>query len=223
MSTATTSGRTITYPSSGNPTVSGWTNNDIKPYSAEGGDTYYYTSNSTSNDTRYNSLQACKDASHTEEECKRYFAGNYYNWSAAIASNNSTNIGSTAEEIASNSICPKGWRLPNASQTDNANNEFGRMLFKEGIAASLSNGNESVGYYNGVTSFNKLRSNPYYFVRSGNIYGDTLGNSGVNGTYWSSTVSSSTDAYSLYFNGTDIYPARNLLRYNGRSVRCVAR
>ena len=204
-------------------TTSGYT----APYSAEGGDTYYYTSNTTGNDTRYNSLQDCKNASHTEDECKRYFVGNYYNWTAAIASNNSTNIGSTVGEIASNSICPKGWHLPNASQTDNVNNEFGRMLYEEGITAALSNGDDSVGYYNGVTSFNKLRSNPYYFVRSGDINGDinggTLNNPGVNSDYWSSTVSSSTNAYYLRFNGTDIYPARNYSRYNGRSVRCVAR
>ena len=203
---------------------SAWpTNNYTTPYSAEGGDTYYYTSNTTGNDTRYNSLQACKNASHTEDECKRYFVGNYYNWTAAIASNNSTNIGSTVGEIASNSICPKGWHLPNASQTDNVNNEFGRMLYGEGITAALSNGDDSVGYYNGVTSFNKLRSNPYYFVRSGDINGGTLNNPGVNSDYWSSTVSSSTNAYYLRFNGTDIYPGRSYDRYYGRSVRCVAR
>ena len=207
-----------------NTTVSpAWGNNNTAPYSAEGGDTYYYTSNTTGNDTRYNSLQDCKNASHTEDECKRYFAGNYYNWTAAIASNNSTNIGSTAEEIASNSICPKGWRLPNASQTDNVNNEFGRMLYGEGITAALSNGNESVGYYDGATSFNKLRSNPYYFVRSGGIVGGALYNSGVYGDYWSSTVSSSTGAYLLALIGTGIYPARNDVRYVGWSVRCLAR
>ena len=199
-----------------------WGNNNTAPYSAEGGDTYYYTSNNTNNDTRYNSLQDCKNASHTEDECKRYFAGNYYNWTAAIASNNSTNI-STTGTIASNSICPKGWRLPNASQTDNVNNEFGRMLYGEGITAALSNGNESVGYYNGVASFNKLRSNPYYFVRPGLINGGALNDSGVIGFYWSSTVSSWANAYYLYFNGTDISPARNYVRYSGRSVRCVAR
>ena len=202
---------------------SAWpTNNYTTPYSAEGGDTYYYTSNTTADDTRYNSLQACKNASHTEDECKRYFAGNYYNWTAAIASNNSTNI-STTGTIASNSICPKGWRLPNASQTDNVNNEFGRMLYREGITAALSNGSKSVGYYNGVTSFNKLRSNPYYFVRSGFIDGGTLYSPGVLGFYWSSTVSSSTSAYNLGFNGTNIYPALNSNRYSGLSVRCVAR
>ena len=219
VSTAITSNYYI-YGNSVKP--SAWpTNNYTTPYSAEGGDTYYYTSNTTSNDTRYDSLQDCKNASHTEDECKHYFAGNYYNWSAAIASNNSTNIGSTAEEIASNSICPKGWRLPNASQTDNVYNEFGRMLYQAEITAKVSAGNDSVGYTTG--GFNKLRSNPYYFVRSGDIYGGTLSNPGVNGYYWSSTVSSSTSAYPLYFNGTDIYPARNGNRCSGRSVRCVAR
>ena len=219
VSTAVTSND---YISGTSVKPSTWPTSDYTtPYSAEGGDTYYYTSNTTGNDTRYNSLQDCKNASHTEDECKRYFVGNYYNWSAAIASNNSTNIGSTVGEIASNSICPKGWRLPNASQTDNIYNEFGRMLYQAEITAKVSAGNDSVGYTTG--GFNKLRSNPYYFVRSGDIYGGTLSNPGANGYYWSSTVSSSTSAYPLYFNGADIYPARNGNRCSGRSVRCVAR
>ena len=199
---------------------SAWpTNNYTTPYSAEGRDNYYYSSNSTGNDTRYTSLKACTDAGHSEADCKRYFAGNYYNWTAAIASNNSINI-STAGTIATNSICPKGWRLPNASPTNNEYNEFGIMLYKAGITLNLSAGNESVGYKAG--GFNKLRSNPYYFVRSGNIDGGTLYGSGVNGFYWSSTVSSSTYAYGLSFDGTDIYPGRNSGRYLGRSVRCIA-
>ena len=216
VSTAITSNHVISGTS-----VPGWNDNNVTPYSAEGGDTYYYTSNTTGNDIRYNSLQACKNASHTEDECKRYFAGNYYNWSAAIASNNSTNIGSTVGKIASNSICPKGWRLPNTSQTDNANNEFGRMLYQAEITTKVSAGNDSVGYTTG--GFNKLRSNPYYFVRSGNILGGTLNYPGAYGNYWSSTVGGSTYAYYLTFGGTDTSPARNNDRYGGRSVRCVAR
>ena len=225
-STATTTNYSITYPNNTNdPTVSpAWPQNTTghtTPYSAEGKDTYYYTSNNSDNDTRYTSLKACTDAGHTEAECKRYFAGNYYNWTAAIASNNSTNIGSTPETIAANSICPKGWRLPNASQTDNVNNEFGRMLYKAGITSNLSAGNESVGY--ATDGFNKIRSNPYYFVRSGYIYGGTLYASGVYSFYWSRTVSSSTTAYRLGFDGSVIYPARSNYRYGGWSIRCVAR
>ena len=202
---------------------SAWpTDNYTAPYSLEGGVGYVYSSGSSSNDTKYTSLASCATGGRTEAECKRYATGNYYNWTATIASNNSTNIGSTPEEIATNSICPKGWRLPNASQTDNANNEFGRMLYETGITASLSNGNNSVGY--ATNGLNKIRSNPYYFVRSGYIIpgGDSYG-FGVNGYYWSSTANSNTIAYNLIFNSTDIYPTRNSTRDFGRSVRCVAR
>ena len=197
-------------------------NNYTTPYSAEGGDTYYYTSNTTSADTRYSSIQACKN-DHTEAECKRYFAGNYYNWSAAIASNNTANIGSVTGEIATNSICPKGWRLPSTSQSDSVNNEFGRMLFYSGITAALSNGNNSVGYKDSVTSFNKLRSDPYYFVRSGRLGGVGVYYTGVYGAYWSSTVNSGTNAYFLNFTNTDISPASLYNRYGGWSIRCLAR
>ena len=217
VSTAITSN----YHISNNTVSPTWpTDSHTIPYSAEGGDTYYYTSNSTSNDTRYNSLKACKDAGHTEAECERYFIGDYYNWSAAIASNNSADI-STDNDRATNSICPKGWRLPNASSTDNEYNEFGRMLYGAGITAALSNGNDSVGHKDG--GFNKIRSSPYYLVRSGGIYGSPLYDTGLSGVFQSSTVNSSTKAYHLSFLSTGIYPASNGGRYVGRSVRCLAR
>ena len=196
---------------------SAWpTDNYTTPYSAEGGDTYYYTSNTTGNDTRYNSLQACKNASHT----KRYFAGNYYNWTAAIASNNSTNI-STNDSRVPNSICPKGWRLPNASQTDNEYNEFGRMFFNASITAKVSNGNDSVSYKDG--GFNKIRSSPYYFVRSGVISASSLVNPGILGYYWSSTANSSSSNYGLRFDSGSLRPAYGVIGQDGWSVRCVAR
>ena len=217
VSTAITSN----YHISNNTVSPTWpTDSHTIPYSAEGDDTYYYTSNTTNADTRYNSLKACKDAGHTEAECERYFIGDYYNWSAAIASNNSADI-STDNDRATNSICPKGWRLPNASSTDNEYNEFGRMLYEAGITAALSNGNDSVGYKDG--GFNKIRSNPYYFVRSGGIYGSPLYDTGFSGTFQSSTVNSSTKVYHLGFFSTNIYPASNGGRYVGRSVRCLAR
>ena len=115
VSTAITSNTTI----SDNIVSPAWPaddNGNTKPYSAEGKDNYFYSSNSTSNDTRYTSLKDCTTAHPIEGECERYFAGNYYNWTAAIASNDSTNLGSIPEQIAPNSICPKGWRLPNPNE-----------------------------------------------------------------------------------------------------------
>ena len=98
--------------------VPGWSNQNNYPYSADPGDVYYYTSNSTSADTKYDSLLACTTAGHTEGECKHYHAGNYYNWTAAIASNNSSSL-TTQYTNAPNSICPKGWRLPIAMSLGN--------------------------------------------------------------------------------------------------------
>ena len=97
------------------------------------------------------------------------------------------------------------------------------MLYEEDITASLSNGNESVGYHNGDISFNKLRSDPNYFVRSGIIYNATLYDSSTGGDYWSNVASSDINAYYLFFNSAGVYPARNYSRNYGRSVRCVAR
>ena len=54
--------------------------------------------------------------------------GNYYNWTAAIASNNSSSL-TIQYQNAPNSICPKGWRLPmsyNGSQS-NMPNEVGNL------------------------------------------------------------------------------------------------
>ena len=72
--------------------VPGWSSQNNYPYSADPGDVYYYTSNSTSDDIKYTSLSNCTSAGHTEGECKHYHAGNYYNWTAAIASNNSSSL-----------------------------------------------------------------------------------------------------------------------------------
>ena len=66
---------------------------------------------------------------------------------------------------------------------------------------------------------------PLYFVRSGSYYYyngsmDALGSSGY---YWSSTASNATNAYSLYFYGSGVYPQNTNYRGRGFSVRCVAR
>ena len=224
VNTAITSNRAIS-----NNTISPAFGTDAKgntePYSAEGGDTYFYTSGNDTADTRYTSLTQCiQIGEHTEAECKRYFAGNYYNWTAAIASNNSANIGSKSGDIAGNSICPKGWRLPNSFPSDTVYNEFGRLFYRAEITTSASNSINSVSYLDGIAGFNKLRSDPYFFVRSGNIDGGTLSDFGVYGYYWSSTVNNSASAYRLGFNSSGLWPANFYgYRYNGRSIRCLAR
>ena len=61
-------------------------------------------------------------------------------------------------------------------------------------------------------------------VRSGNVNSGSLRNAGNNGNYWSSTAYSSTsNAYNLNFNSGNVNPSNNNNRYNGQSVRCLAR
>ena len=215
-STAITSSSIVNY---GNNTVSNWSNNNSTPTSAEGGDTYFYTSGNDNNDKRYDSLELC-EKDHTETDCLHYHAGNYYSWTAAIASNTSSSI-SANTAIAGNSICPRGWRLPYTSTTDNSYNEFGRLFYGYNITNNLANSTGSVGYKSG--GFNALRTSPLWFVRSGYIYNGTLAEPAAGGNYWSSTVTNSTDAYNLLFYSNSINLAGSYSRGGGRSVRCIAR
>ena len=142
--------------------------------------------------------------------------GNYYNWSAAIASNNSQGI--SADNIAgenreaTNSVCPKGWGLPqirNYVTYNTGDNDFNNLNL----------------YYNGgkTNTGAGLMAAPLYFVRSGYVNNTSIGNFGSSGYYWSSTVNSTANAYRLYFNSGDVGPADSVSRYNGFSVRCIAR
>lgn len=76
---------------------------------------------------------------------------------------------------------------------------------------------------------NGLRCNfPYAgYVRSGSLVIDkSLARApevetDPGGRYWSRTASSSTTAYGLYFNSSNVNPANYNLRYAGNSIRCV--
>ena len=208
----TTNGK-YNLPISGT-SVPNWSNQNNYPYSADPGDIYYYTSNSEADDVKYTSLSACTSAGHTEGECKHYHVGNYYNWTAAIASNNSSSY-STANTIAMDSICPKGWRLPTT-----ISNEFGVLLAAQNILDSSSDTSYS------IDGFNLIRHQPLYFSRSGYIDA-VLRESGNNGYYWSNTVNSSKNAYLLRFNKSNAWPIHDadwlLRRFAGRSIRCLAR
>ena len=206
--------------------ISGWTNDDNNPYSIDTGDWYWignWKNNGT--DTWYTSAMnnyLNTDGSGAGDKFsmseytgngKHGHVGNYYNWSATIANNYSSSYrASTLADITTNpqnSICPAGWRLPtvsNTSDTDGSTNEFRRLVTLYGT------GNDKA-----------LTASPLWFVRGGNVYSGSLSNSGYLGCYWSSTVLSSSSAYYLYFNSSYVNPASNGYRYNGRSVRCVAR
>lgn len=214
---AVTSSHTISGTS-----VPDWPNSQTVPYSAEAGDAYYYTSGTTDPETK-TTLAQCIANGHTEAECAHYHAGNYYNWSAAIASNNSSGISSNYTQ-ASNSICPKGWRLPVASNSNQSVFEFGDLLYTNYHITSVKYGTniyDKISYFD--DGFNRIRTAPLWFVRSGGIDNTTLVNSGVIGFYWSSTVINSSNAYYLLVSNDGLRPAGSNIRGFGFPVRCIAR
>ena len=139
--------------------------------------------------------------------------GNYYNWSAAIASDNSSSFNtSTYDDVTNNpqnSICPKGWRLPTASSVG-TNNEFARL----NKVYNNSSDKSGVG----------LIDSPVYMVRAGYIfYSGSSYYAGYSGLYWSSTVYNASHAYNLIFRSDYVnHVSTGYDKSNMKSVRCIS-
>ena len=132
-----------------------------------------------------------------------YHIGNYYNWTAAIAMNNSSAYYRNMQEV-NQSICPAGWRLP----TYSGDKSFLNLVSSQGITSG-QDGN--------------AHTSPTYFVYNGAWFGGNnfIGNRGF---YWSNTVASSVKSYRLgFFVDGVINPQASDGRDYGLSIRCVAR
>lgn len=213
---------TINFTGTTNNTpVPGWVNSNTSPYSASSGDVYYYTSGNNSDDTIYTSLSACTSAGHTVDECKHYSAGNYYNFTSAIAMNDSS-VYNTNFQTVPQSICPKGWRLPTGMTGPSTAGEFAKLLYANNITDTLATQiNQNLNYT--TNGFTNLRTNPLYLLRSGNVYSGSLRLPGYLGYYTSSSVFSSFSHYYLGFGPGGLGPTYYSYRSSGFSVRCVVR
>ena len=167
-------------------TVSGWQNSNTAPYSANKTD---------STETGHASL------------------GNYYNWTAAIASDNSSNLtANTYDDITKNpqnSICPKGWRLPTISSKyetlPGSTNEFARLNHL----------------------YTNVSLSPLSFVKYGYVSSNLSAFRTV-GLYISSTIYSGSAVWGVALSDNDkFYTDWWNINYGGRrggySLRCVAR
>ncbi len=138
--------------------------------------------------------------------------GDYYNWTIAIASNNSASL-QNKNNTASNSICPKGWRLPiisNESETlPNSTNEFARLnyIYNKGLT------NNDAG----------LVMPPLWFSKKGYIYAESLLSLETYGDYWAGTVHDATDGKFLRLSSNFVNPSYYYNRGNGASIRCLVR
>ena len=212
-------------------TVPGWQDDYNIPYSADPGDVYYYTSNTNDNDIQYNSLTECEAAGYTD--CTHYHAGNYYNWSAAVASNDTSSM-TEAYGNAPDSICPAGWRLPKArsaeswtkgNEASNLLSSYDWLVGDEYIHTYYSE--VGYGYYYQPGGFVAIRSNPLWLVRAGFIVGGSLSRGGE----WSEYASSTSLNDFASFTELEIGYSQNAVlaidmlykfRSSGYSIRCVA-
>ena len=80
---------------------------------------------------------------------------------------------------------------------------------------------QNVGYTEG--GFAKMEGLPYAFGRFGYVDATWFYSLAGSGYYWSGSTVSSAVSFGLGYNGSGLYPANQLNRVDGRSVRCVAR
>ena len=207
-----------------------WNRDYFTPYSYDPGELYVYSSNNTDNDEQYTSLADCQ-ADHPDCGVHNR-VGNYYNWSAAVASNDT----SAMEEKFANaegSICPAGWGLPKNANADSyveGNEQITMVKSFDGILSYYIPAGPPGGYYEyqNEDSLNKIRIAPLWLIRSGYLDDSTraLRGVGIYGSYWSSTdygVESGTAyAYALRFLNYEVDPAIYYRRSQGYPVRCVA-
>ena len=137
-----------------------------------------------------------------------YHLGNYYNWTAAVAMNDSGSYTTNNQDV-NQSICPSGWTLPKSS-SNTASGSFKYLFEQYGL--------DSSSYMTNPYIWNTAIKLPL----SGGWCG-SLVNVGYYGGFWSPVVHSSHSysAHATYSGHVDpVYFARRLY---GFPVRCVAR
>ena len=122
---------------------------------------------------------------------------NWYNYTLAtagtIAEKNTTSSNPASNmEQAAESICPKGWTLPNRTQTRSIGPDAGSITHISNFFPVLGG-----GYGNG-----------------------TLVNEATRGYWWGSEAYNGALRYYLVYNGSSLY-TNNGLRRAGSYIRCV--
>jgi uncharacterized protein (TIGR02145 family) len=130
-------------------------------------------------------------------------AGIYYNWFAATAGSGTYEM---SEATASDSICPKGWRLPASSNESKSWN-------------SLLSGAYSAGPSTVIAA-------PFNFIRAGRYvhYHSAMEEQGDGGQFWTWNMSTATSGSTTVESFNDVNVSlTNANTGFGFNVRCVAR
>ena len=208
--------------------------NNNTPESYDPGDLYWNTT--TSDNSDWSAYYSSCDRSATTPSCdeslnplstytsstgtQQYHLGNYYNWPAAIASNDAS-IYETYNETTGQyenlethqSICPAGWTLPYIS-SDGSTGDFTTLWTEYGWDSNSHN------FTDGIST---VWSAPLYFAPTGYFYGN-FGNAGFEGNFWSSVADDGRNAsYAGFYVFDYAYPVGRHYRHHGNSIRCLLR
>lgn len=210
------------------------------PRSYDDGDKYIYPTATVPGDpdTIYGSLVDCTSAGHTADDCLHYKNGNYYNWTAAVAVNDSSvyapplGIFAPSQNV-DQSICPKGWRLPtNTSKklggTPVEWRPYGGDIRDLWQAYDILGNGDDYEFNYSAAGFNNIRNTPMFLARSGMIRGGSglqLEGVGEGGAFWHSVATALLSHASSAFFSTNLTPHHYIgaQRNEGLSLRCLAR
>lgn len=196
-----------------------------------------YVYNGSTQDV-YNSLEEFKNRVTISPELYSHYAtGNYYSWSAAVATNDtSSSFYTTYYNDAPDSICPAGWRLPhglrNGNNDETSVSDYGILLYKEGITPTNSTNTSQVSFTE--NGFNLMRNSPLYFVLAGYVPQPSFNSPyyiGYVGEYFTNTITGHATGYwwyafgmTAYRDGPRLYPHNHTsARMRGQNIRCIAR
>ena len=181
-------------------TTTSWTSTSTAPQSYDPGDLCWNGEvRSDYSGILANSTISCSNTSAN----KHYSVGNYYNWTAAVAMNDSSSYTTNNTDV-DQSICPAGWMLPKSGTVQTGSGSFQYLVNQLGLTAGTS-GN--------------IQNAPVFFTYGG-YWGGSSYRVGGNGHYLSSVVYSNKNSYIL---GLISNAQSNLSRNTGGSVRCVSR
>ncbi len=148
-------------------------------------------------------------SSYTTTGNLRDHFGNYYNWITATAGSGTTSMTSGD---AADSICPKGWRLP---QSSGAKSFYNLIVTTYGIA---------IGSPSPSVDGSRITTDPIHLIYSGIIYSNNVNYAAGNGGYFvTSTSVNANEVYDITMSAHQIEPQRQNTKNVGEAIRCVAR
>ncbi|MBR6505369.1 hypothetical protein IKT18_00805 [Candidatus Saccharibacteria bacterium] len=141
-----------------------------------------------------------------------YHIGNFYNWAAAVAANDTRDYLSGYDyALMEQSICPAGWTLPRPG--------FGEDSFYALWYGRAGRRNDETGAFSNISS---LWTEPLAFPVSG-YYMGSIGSVGIYGGFWSSAGYSDIAMYGGFNVDGNIFDYNGFGTSYGLSVRCIAR